>query len=384
MRSRGASNFNEPLAVDVRRQEKQNRNRGHPMTPPPNLPGALNTSDFSELETVYWTPSASLDKVRSVAHNWSGAPWNTQTLSSTPLRRRSLLDLGDEDEALFFSLGERVPVQEQTEFHPMEGMHSIPTIPSFHSIGNAQKNSTAFEESSLHFLDEDTDTSISSIRQVSPGDIFVDQLDIPVYTLDSSEALDAKRPGGRLFTDRFGGLHQLEDSPPTALEPALPVIHSTSTIQPFPSSASIVHSLIKHDSSRDPTVILDESFNDSGLDFPIDESPESWGPRKDDEIRKTGKLRLHRIEETGNERAAPQLARDGPLIHEKLTKLPPVTSEWSFEEQIVISLLQEGVLKESRENGERCPTRRRSKTGVFASASQRISKVAKRCTFRGW
>lgn len=71
MRSRGASNFNEPLAVNVRQQEKQHRGHCQPMLPPPNSPEALNASDLGGLETVYWTPSASFDKVRSVDHNWS-------------------------------------------------------------------------------------------------------------------------------------------------------------------------------------------------------------------------------------------------------------------------------------------------------------------------
>ena len=298
------------------------------------------------------------------------------------------MDLGGEDEDLFFSLGERaIPAQEQTEsflFHPTAGIHNIPTIPSFPSVGNIEGNSTAFEEPSFPFLDEDT--SFSSTQQVS-GDIFVDQLDTPVstpYSTRKLEALGAGRPGGRLFTDCFGGLHQ-EDSTPTNLEPSLPVIHSASTIHPFPSSASIVHS--KYDSNRQTgnrTVILDESFNDSGLDFPLPESPESWGPRKDDEIHKPGKLRLLRIEETGYERAIPRLARNGPSFHEKMTELPPVSSEWSFEEQIVISLLQEGVLKESRESGDRRTTRRPRR---MASASERITKIAKKCwaaTFRRW
>ena len=298
------------------------------------------------------------------------------------------MDLGTEDEDLFFSLGERVPAKEQTEsflFHPTAVIHSIPTFPSFPSVGNVEGNSTAFEEPSFPFLDEDT--SFSSIQQVSPGDIFVDQLDTPLSTSYSTCKLEALggagRPGGRLFTDCFGGLHQ--DSTPTVLEPSLPAIHSASTVQPFPSSPSIVHS--KYNSNRqtgNPTVILDESFNDSGLDFPLPESPESWGPRKDDEIDKPGKLRLLRIEETGYERATPRLARNGPPFHEKLTELPPVSSEWSFEEQIVISLLQEGVLKESRESGDRCTTRRPRR---MASASERITKIAKKCwaaTFRRW
>lgn len=307
-------------------------------------------------------------------------------MSSTPKGHRSFLDLGLEDEDLFFSLGERVPAQEQTEsclFHPTAGIHNIPTIPSFPSVRHVEEHSTTFEEPSFPFLDEDT--SFSSIRQVSPGDIFVDQLDTPVFTPYSThklEALGAGRPGGRLFMERSGGLHQ-EDSTPTALEPALPVIHSASTIQPFPSSASIVHS--KYDSNRqtgNTTVILDESFNDSGLDFPLAESPESWGPRKDDEIHTPGKLRLLRIEETGNERAVPRLADSRPSFHERLTELPPVSSEWSFEEQVVISLLQEGVLKRSRESGERCTARRPRR---MASASERVTKVAKKwwaATFR--
>jgi hypothetical protein len=300
------------------------------------------------------------------------------------------LDLGAEDEDLFFSLGERVPAQEQTEpflFHPTTGIHNIPTFPSFPSVGNIEGNSTAFEEPSFPFLDEDT--SFSSIQQVSSGDIFVDQLDTPVSTSYSTrklEALGAGRPSERLFTEScFGGLHQ-EDCTPTVLEPSLPVIHSTSTMQPFPSSPSIVHS--KYDSNRqigNSTVILDESFNDSGLDFPLPESPESWGPRKDDEIHKPGKLRLLRIEEIGYERATPRLERNGPSFHEKLTELPPVSSEpWSFEEQIVISLLQEGVLKELRESGDRRTTRRPRR---MASASKRITKIAKKCwaaTFRRW
>ena len=287
------------------------------------------------------------------------------------------MDLGTEDEDLFFSLGERVP--------PTAGIHNISTIPCFPSVGNVEGNSTAFEEPSFPFLDEDT--SFSSIQQVS-GDIFVDQLDTPVSTSSSTrklEALDgAGRPGRRLFTDCFGGLHQ-EDSTPTVLESSLPAIHSASTMQPFPSSPSIVHS--KYNSNRqtgNPTVILDESFNDSGLDFPLPESPESWGPRKDDEIDKPGKLRLLRIEETGYERATLRLARNGPPFHEKLTELPPVSSEWSFEEQIVISLLQEGVLKESRESGDRRTTHRPRR---MASASERMTKIAKKCwsaTFRRW
>jgi len=352
MRFRGASNFNGPLVVDVRRQEKQHTGRGHQMLPPPNSPEALNASDPYELETVYWTPSTSFDRAGSVDYNWSaiytfsmsfehaysyhaalsgGAPWNSQMLSSTPIQHKSLSDLGGGDEALFFSLGERVAVQEQTKsslFYPAEGIQGIPTIPSFPGVGNVEGNSTSFEKPPFPFLEE-----VSSIRQEGPEDIFDDQLDITVSTIFSTrklEALDLNRQTG------------------------------------------------------DPTVILDESFNDSGLDFPLEESPESWGPRKYDEIHKPGKLRLVRIEETGNDQAALQLIRNGPLF-QKLTEPPPVSSEWSFEEQIVISLLQEGVIKESRENGERCATRRPRRMSMFASASEKITKVAKRfraATFR--
>ena len=220
---------------------------------------------------------------------------------------------------------------EPSLFHPTAGIQGIPTIPSFPSVGNVESDSTSFEEPPSLFLEGDT--SFSSTRQKGLGDIFDDQLDTPVSTICSTrklEALDLNRQTG------------------------------------------------------DPTVILDESFNDSGLDFPLEESPESWGPRKDDEIHKPGKLRLVRIEETGNEQAASQIVRNGALF-QNLTELPPVSSEWSFEEQIVISLLQEGVLKESQDNGEHYAARRPRRMSMFASASEKITKVAKRCraaTFR--
>ena len=128
-------------------------------------------------------------------------------------------------------------------------------------------------------------------------------------------------------------------------------------------------------------VRAETSFNDSGLDFPLGSSPESWGHRKTDSFRKP--LALQPICELRFQGLAKDRG-EGEGIHDEIlakTKneadvLAKSDLDWTFDEKITISLLQASLRE--RERSEPTVRSRLSKPQVVAVASERIIRAAGR------
>ena len=128
------------------------------------------------------------------------------------------------------------------------------------------------------------------------------------------------------------------------------------------------------------------SFTDSGLDFPLGSSPESWGRRKSDTFKKP----LAALRPIFEQRLQ-GLARDrGGRIHDNTefllakpkktaANLPKPASDlddWTFDEKITISLLEASL----RQHEKLEPTirSRLSKPQLVAAASERMKAVGRR------
>ena len=122
-------------------------------------------------------------------------------------------------------------------------------------------------------------------------------------------------------------------------------------------------------------VRAETSFTDSGLDFPLGPSPESWGHRKSDPFRKPLALQPiygQRFHELAKDRG--KRVNDENLGKPKIADLPKV--DWTFDEKITISLLQAGLREQERL--EPTVTSRMSKPQSVVAASERIIKAAGR------
>ncbi|CAA7266194.1 unnamed protein product [Cyclocybe aegerita] len=170
---------------------------------------------------------------------------------------------------------------------------------------------------------------------------------------------------------------------------------STSTTQPFPSTASIVHFFSSDDIALTSCIsaILDDklpkSFDDSGLDFPLGASPESWGPRKLDPIRKIPRLHaLSLIGRNSSLQTSDRLEfkmehfRERTLFHENITgsttSFDFIDDEWSFDEKVVISLLRATETKDRLNPGLATKLHPQSKRRGVANIAGKILHTARR------
>ena len=126
------------------------------------------------------------------------------------------------------------------------------------------------------------------------------------------------------------------------------------------------------------------SFTDSGLDFPLGSSPESWGHRKSDAFRKPLALQQPILFE---KRFKGLVAKDreGQSLPAKRKEKadfskPVLDCQWTFDEKITISLLEAGLRQQERflEPAVKSRLTRLSKPQLVAAASERIMKAAGR------
>ena len=131
------------------------------------------------------------------------------------------------------------------------------------------------------------------------------------------------------------------------------------------------------------------SFTDSGLDFPLGSSPESWGHRKSDAFRKPLALqqpilfekRLQGLVTKDKEGQVKSLPATKPKEKADSPK-PDLGCQWTFDEKITISLLEAGFKLRQQERFLEPTVRSRltrlSKPQLVAAASERIMKAAGR------
>ena len=225
------------------------------------------------------------------------------------------------------------------------------------------------------------------------------------------EALAVKQPEGQLNLNDHNAIdsNRLQESESSVIlqpeafmsyyiETSFRTNGSLSVVNALPSTGSAGRFFLEENSygtctmqrpgafpeNEDSDIVRAEtSFTDSGLDFPLGCSPESWGHRKVDSFKQPLALRPmceQRFQEL-------ELAKDrGGRIHDEIpTKLEGKKTDfplagsglvWTFDERITISLLQ-ASLKE-REKSEPTVRSRLSKPQLVAAASERIFKAAGR------
>jgi len=242
-----------------------------------------------------------------------------------------------------------------------------------------------------------------------PGGVFSspeqNSLESPPFLIRRMEALAVKRPGGQvLWNDNAIDSNGLQESGSSVIlqqeafmsyyiESSFRTNGSLSVGKPLSSTASVgqffsnEHSYGVCSMSRRGMGIPEESFDedidraetsfkDSGLDFPLGSSPESWGHRKSDLFRKPPALRpIYRQGFQGVPKDRGGWIHDDILAKPKMGDFPK--PDWTFDEKITISLLQAGLRE--RETSEPTVRSRLSKPQLVAAASERIIKAAKRC-----
>ena len=128
------------------------------------------------------------------------------------------------------------------------------------------------------------------------------------------------------------------------------------------------------------------SFTDSGLDFPLGSSPESWGRRKSDSFRKPLALQPpilfeQRFKGLVAKNRGPSESLPAAKPKEK-TDFPKsdLDCQWTFDEKITISLLEAGLRQQEffLEPTVRDRLTRLSKPQLVAAASERIMRAAGR------
>jgi serine/threonine protein kinase len=245
-------------------------------------------------------------------------------------------------------------------------------------------------------------------RQVfsSPGQR---SLDSPPFLIRRREALAVKRPEGQvLWNDNEIDSNRLQESESSMIlqQEAFMSYYIEASFQTSGSlSRSVGNPLSSTGSAgrffsdehaygtctiqrrnsfpeEEDIVRAETSFNDSGLDFPLGSSPESWGHRKTDSFRKP--LALQPICELRFQGLAKDRGGGGGRIYDEIlakTKneadvLAKTDLDWTFDEKITISLLQASWRE--RERSEPTIRSRLSKPQVVAAASERIVRAAGR------
>ena len=224
-------------------------------------------------------------------------------------------------------------------------------------------------------------------------------LESPQFLTRRKEALAVKRPGGQVFwnddigVDSNGPLErgeslilQQEAFMSYYIESSFQINESLLVGNPPSSDSgrffSDEHSYGTCTIQRQPQESFDKnivrgeiSFTDSGLDFPLGSSPESWGHRKSDPLRKPLALRPiygQRLKKLTKDREG-QIY--GILARPKVADLPE--HDWTFDEKITISLLQASLREQERSEPTvgSCLSKPRS---VVAAVSERIIRAAGR------
>ena len=140
---------------------------------------------------------------------------------------------------------------------------------------------------------------------------------------------------------------------------------------------------IPEESFDEDKVHAETSFTDSGLDFPLGSSPESWGLRKSDLLAFRKPLALQPM--LFEPRFQGLVAKDRGLTKTKMVadfQKPDDLGDdcqWTFDEKITISLLEASSRQQERFLEPTVTSRNRlSKPQVVAAASERIMKAAGR------
>jgi len=184
------------------------------------------------------------------------------------------------------------------------------------------------------------------------------------------------------------------------------IFGSSSTVQPFPSTASIFYGSPLEvgiqgapfvGNSRDESAELDtyssafDSYNDSRLDFTLSVSPESYGVRRSCSIRRQAHLFANKG--IGSTKHSGYVSDEQPphhhsLFYEDLSESEPSdddllgglgNGDWSFDELVVISLLElQAVEASQREETGQVLRRRMGMVKLFARTSERMLHSVKR------
>ena len=265
-------------------------------------------------------------------------------------------------------------------------------------------------------------------REVFSSPEQTNSLESPLFLTRRREALAVKRPGGQILwnDNRNRAIDGLRESGSSVIlqkeafmsyyiETSFQTNRSISVGNPLPSTDSAGRffaderfygtcTMQRRLSVGTPDESFDEdkfraaetSFTDSGLDFPLGSSPESWGHRKSDSFRKPLALKQPML---FDQRFQGLVAKDrggGPRRDES-ESLPAKPKEkadfskpdsslacqWTFDEKITISLLEAGLRQQERFLEPDTVTRSRpnrliTRPQLVAAASERIMKVARR------
>ena len=244
-------------------------------------------------------------------------------------------------------------------------------------------------------------------------------LESPRFLTRRREALAVKRPGGQMLWNDISAIDGRQESGLSVIlqkeafmsyyiETSFQTNGSISVGNPLPSTGSagrffsdephsesygtctIQRRWGVEDSFEEDKVRAETSFTDSGLDFPLGSSPESWGHRKSDSFRKPQAPALQPI--SFGQRQQGQVAKDkGGRIHDFPELAKPMEAadfskpdldsscQWTFDEKITISLLEARFKLRQRETCLESTVRSRLiKPQVVVAASERIMKAVGR------
>ena len=231
-------------------------------------------------------------------------------------------------------------------------------------------------------------------------------LESPPFLTRRREALAVKRPGGqRLWNDdrAIDGLQerglsvilQQEAFMSYYIETSFQTNGSISVGNPLPSTGSAGRFFSDEQSEHfygtctiqrrgvgipedEDKVHAETSFTDSGLDFPLGSTPESWGHRKSDTFRKP----LAALRPILEQRFQGLAKGRGGRIHDDVSlpvkpkKAADFLDDWTFDEKITISLLEAGLRHQER--FEPTVRSRLSKPQLVAAASERMKAAGRR------
>lgn len=273
-----------------------------------------------------------------------------------------------------------------------------------------QEDSSRFDAQCTQISRHVLESPQSSLNEefYTPREVFSspeqNSLESPPFLIRRMEELGVKRSGGQIFwnvndTIDSNGLQergssvilQQEAFMSYYIESSFQTNGGLSVGSPLPSPVSAgrffsdEHSYgvcsmrrrgvgIPEEGFEEDMICAETSFTDSGLDFPLGSSPESWGHRKSDPFRKP--VGLRQIYGKGTQGTAKD--KEGRVHDENPAKPKPdfPKPEWTFDEKITISLLEAGLRE--REISEVTVKRRLSKPKLVAAASERIIKAAGR------
>ncbi|KJA25262.1 hypothetical protein HYPSUDRAFT_420221 [Hypholoma sublateritium FD-334 SS-4] len=165
---------------------------------------------------------------------------------------------------------------------------------------------------------------------------------------------------------------------------------TTSSVQRFPSTASIIRFLggigdewLPSEPNRGfcvPANWGQPVFADSSFDITLEDSPESWGDRKYDELRAPARIPTLLAPYEHSDIVPPQTGTDVVLhgLHPIARSLEPLNTLWTFDEQVTIALLH-ARMSQSREKSEQFTEDYVSKNGLIATIADRVFSSAKRC-----